>query len=1124
MNVEKYALLSQLLNRSRLTRRQFLTRAGAAGMALGVPPLLSGCGGSSGSGKTMDERTLFFNLSHLAAVTDTHVLNIAGKRFPLTPIADAPHVLARASQSNAFLNDANVAKQITHHVESVSLPSDAVMLAYLTSMEDPEKGTWQMNMIHLVLPQQAHQRAYAAIRAGTAGGFPHSAKRLRYGLPAATSARELMEESMLIDVSDHAQTLIGMHAELASLDPDTAAHVHGSYIASSPATRILADQLATLGPATVQQTPGRSNADGWATLVPMMNKRVQPPVPYKKSDGKLNLYRADWNSQVDLGVAYALRSIKPLVADDPALGMDVTSVTKGQPLRPNQIKGKLWSWHQGEAYRERSPFKAGAAAPTVTFNSMTTDTGLAVGMPTVTNEGATVKVTLDNVNNWFLRWLGVWLQFRQAGSNDLIPIASLPADTLEGRTGPSRMDRPFAMFVGMMPPVSVLAGIPIDPGSFAPTIKIPPGAASTEVLYGGLGLSGMKSGLVSDADMAALVKPGVAMTVLVNYVLVELFMALGATPMPETISAIVELVAEGLAIVIVDLIAEVDFNKASAGEVVQAIVTELALMIVTKGVNELIDKFIEKVLPTALTQEILDAMPVVGVIARAVADGLDMLEIAETTVEIAVSPPVYDFSLVLTRNVTLTLLPDSTAKAFPEKESNQIFYYKLSYQFDKGPSHVLTAVDLPPIGKDTQSVPIALDGLPLGGNVKVTITLYVRDASVPAGANDWCVAQASTGLLSNDASLAPALTLTNNRIPINANTTYLHRSRTVLADDGSHRWQNDGNSPPYLPPPGDQQPGLGALRNITLREMTVRNAGYVGYSWQAFSSGVPGCGADQGQYDYLANVNTDPANAQQGYASSPCGLQSGAQLSYSLLSDDNLNLYLDPAQLYLRPIQLGSSPSFAGTGLAFGQLNVESSALLLHPAGHAVSINQEHHVLETLRLPGKALDEATAARTYRARVHAGRGSRPGLMNKPVAAVVSSDGVILVLEASDTNNRIQAFDLAGNPVSYFKGQTTPWFFYLKSTRNAIYLDIAIEFGGYIYVLSRDDAGVHRLDIYASGQQDTDPICTTFNFNASAIAVDYSRTLYALNYQALTLPGGALPALTEPSISRWSPPAP
>lgn len=1124
MNTEKYARLSQLLNSSRLTRRQFLTRAGAAGMALGLQPVLSGCGGSSNSARTMEERTLFFNLSHLGSKPDTHVLHIAGKRFTLSPIADAPHVLARASQTNAFLNDANVARQITHHVESVALPADVVMLAYLTSMEDPEKGTWQMNMVHLVLPPQAHQRAYAAIAAGASGAVPHSAKRMRYGLPAAGSARELIEESMLIDVSDHAQTLIGMHAELASLDPDTAAHVHGSYIAPSPATFILANQLASLGPATVQQTAGQANQSGWATLVPMMNNRVQPPVPFRKSDGKLNLYRPDWNSRVDMGVAYALRSIKPLVANDPALGIDVTSVTKGQPLQPEKTRGKLWRWHQGEAYRERSPVTKGEAAPTLTINSITTETGLAVGRPTVSNEGGTVKVTLDNVNNWYLRWLGVWLQFRSADNNKLIPIADLPPDTLQGRTGPSPMDRPYAMFAGMMPPVSVLAGIPIDPGSFAPTIRIPSSAASTEVIYGGLGLSGVKSGIVNDADLAALIRPGVVMTVLVNYVLVTLFMGLGATPTGDIISEIAELVAEGLVIVLIDLVTGVDFNNASPGEIIQAIVTELALMIVTKGVNELIDKLIEKVAPSASAQELADSMPLIGVIARAVADALDFLEITETTAEIAVSPPVYSFSMVLTRNVTVTLLPDAISKAFPTKEDNQTFYYKLSYQFDNGPSHVLTAVDLPAIGNGTASLAIALDGIPLGGKVNVAIAIYTRNASTPVGQSDWCAAQASSGLQANDASLAPVLTLTNNKIAINAGTTYLHRRRTVLAGDGSHRWQSDSNVPPYLPPPGDQQPGLGALRNITVREMTVRNAGYVGYAWQAFSNGVPGCGTDQGQYDYLANLNTDSANAQQGYANSPCGLQSGAQLSYSLLSDDNVNLYLDPAQLYLRPIQLGSSPSFAGTGLAFGQLNAAPTALLLHPAGHVVSINQEHHILETLRLPFAAVDEATAAVRHRARVHAGLGSRPGLMNKPVAAVVSGDGVILVLEASDTNNRIQAFDLGGNAVPYFKGQTEPWFLRLKTPAGTIYLDIAVEFGGYIYVLSRDDAGIHRLDIYASQQRGTDPICTTFNFNAAAIAVDYARTLYALNYQALTLPGGALPALTEPSISQWSPPLP
>src|SRR4051794_15570757 len=103
MNMEKYALLSQLLNSSRLTRRQFLAR-GAAGMALGLPPFLSGCGGPSQHGGNITQRTLFFNLSHLGSAAHGHVLNIAGKRFPLTPVADAPHVLALASQTNAFLN------------------------------------------------------------------------------------------------------------------------------------------------------------------------------------------------------------------------------------------------------------------------------------------------------------------------------------------------------------------------------------------------------------------------------------------------------------------------------------------------------------------------------------------------------------------------------------------------------------------------------------------------------------------------------------------------------------------------------------------------------------------------------------------------------------------------------------------------------------------------------------------------------------------------------------------------------------------------------------------------------------------------------------------------------------
>jgi hypothetical protein len=178
-----------------------------------------------------------------------------------------------------------------------------------------------------------------------------------------------------------------------------------------------------------------------------------------------------------------------------------------------------------------------------------------------------------------------------------------------------------------------------------------------------------------------------------------------------------------------------------------------------------------------------------------------------------------------------------------------------------------------------------------------------------------------------------------------------------------------------------------------------------------------------------------------------------------------------------------------------------------------------------LRMPRTAVDEAAASRLHLARTYAGTGSRPGLMRSPVAAAVSSDGVILVLEGSDGNNRIQAFDTGGNAVPYFKKQPRPHFLQLPASSNALYLDLAVEYSGYLYVLSRGDNDVHRLDIYHAEQAATTPICSTTGINAARLAVDFWRSVYTLNYEVLRLPDGSIPAaLTEPSISLWLPPAP
>ena len=85
----------------------------------------------------------------------------------------------------------------------------------------------------------------------------------------------------------------------------------------------------------------------------------------------------------------------------------------------------------------------------------------------------------------------------------------------------------------------------------------------------------------------------------------------------------------------------------------------------------------------------------------------------------------------------------------------------------------------------------------------------------------------------------------------------------------------------------------------------------------------------------------------------------------------------------------------------------------------------------------------------------------------------------------------------------------------------YLDLAVEYGGLIYLLAAQ-GGTYRLDIYSPGQTGTEPLCSTLGFNAAKIAVDFWRNVYALNYEVIpTPPNTPPPGFTEPSISLWVP---
>lgn len=1106
-----------------ITRREFLSRVAVAGMAMGLPPLLSSCGGNSASGAAppaTESRLLFFNLSNSRHIATEHHLNIAGQRFRLTPVAEAPDVLRQARQDNGFLRSV-AENSITHHVEA-SLPANAVALGYVSCLENPAAGTWAMSSLYMSLPQSAHDAAAARML----GRLRHSAKRRFYGQPAALSAADLRDEAMLVDSHDHAYAMIGAHAELLSLDPESAAYIHARHIGPDQSTVQLAAILQERGMATVEQTPGRHNPAGWATLRPLLNTSTNPssPSPYRKTDGKLNIYIPDWHPDIDTGVARAVMAVHPLVRDDETLGLDVTPVTGGRTRSAEAARGRIWSRRDGIGHVERkSAVAAEPADPSVamTFTTATPELGLYVTQPGIEGSGNALSISLDNVANWYLRWLGVWVRFYGTDpSAGPIPANQLAADTLSTFQGahPSASDTATALFVGILPQVETIAGIPFAPGVFEAVIKKPAQAASMEVLYGGLGRAG------SLDDPESLHLPGETATIFCNYFITGIFLAAGATGLEDTARKFFEFCIKGIVeelIVIRTAIA--NHQDVSPEELVLA----FCKTVFTAAAGTLLEKLVEFILEKAAAATIIDNLPAIGTIARAVSVTIDAAELVETSIEIALSPPIYRFNLVLTHTLSTMIQPQKPGNGpgiFPITAAGETLYYKVSYLFDDGTPHLLEPVDIP--GGSATPIPVALSGIPLGGRVNIVVGFYIRKAGTPAGQNDWCAAQGSTGLVDNNLDTAPDIQVQNIRKPIQASTVYIHTGKTVLDAGGRHAWLPDPDgrhSPAYLPPTGDQYPSLGGLRDITIRQDR-----YVGYAWQSYSGDRKGCASNAlGQYDYAANVGAYPGSAGQGYASTGCGLASGSALSYSLLSDDAANVYLDPDKLYLRPVSLGAAPAFPtpAAGLALGQLNLASSGLLLHPCGQIISINNEFGKLEMLRMPPKAVDEATAKRLHLARTYAGAGSRPGLMRSPVAAAVSSDGVILVLEGSDGNNRIQAFDTGGNSVPYFKKQPRPYFLQLPTSSNALYLDLAVEYSGYLYVLSSGDNDVHRLDIYHAQQAGAAPICSTVGINAARLAVDFWRSVYTLNYEILRLPDGSIPqTLTEPSISIWVPPAP
>ncbi|MEJ7685962.1 MAG: hypothetical protein WKG52_02575 [Variovorax sp.] len=1138
-----------------LNRRGFITQGAGLGLALGLPPLLQGCGGGGADGNVpaagtaggtpsggKHAATLFFNLSHDDHAGKTYDLTGGGQRLTLTSVADEPGVLHLARQSNAFLR-AVADHQITHHVAGALFANDSVTLCYVStdlppSGTNPVGGTWSMSSVQLYIPPAGAKRAYAAARQLTPEGpLQLSARRKRYGVGPAQTEQDLRDERALLDTASQAATLVGFQPDLMAVEPGAAHTIHSNHVDVDINVYNLGQVLTEpkYGAALPQQAPGQPNAQGWGTLTPVLGDDDQPLRNKAGQHAGRIQYLPSLHPDLRSLAKAGSFATTPGVKDDTMLGTDTTGYAPGDPL-DLRLLGSMWLRHDGLTRIDQSPGQPSATAAAVKMVLKQQNGQVAFGVQAnATASGSTARVTLS-LTNWFLEFRGVWLQFLNA-QGDVLNLTAIPeyksGSIVAGHdhTG----DTDTAMFISVIGPAFTVLAIPVAAGTFQAAFNVPASAHTVRVLSSTMSFQGGNL-------YPATVVPGAVMTGIVNYGITMMLCALGAgTLIPAMYKAVIIPVAQALALELVKILSDaINGGKSLDDQISTAAYWEaqgllLAKVLVTREASATVKSLVEWVVAEATAGAVEDSIPVVGQILQAISIAVGVASVLETGVAMALAPWTYVDDLVFTHDLNVTLLKDVNDATFPSSATR----YTVTAMFDNGTPYV-QSFKLPPLVPATLP-PVGFGAVPLGGLVNVSVA-FVQESTSP-GTPDIMLGKGSTGPIANDVGAAPSLTIQEMRHPIDAATVYAHRQKTQLDPTARHVW-GAGAAPTVRTDAACGGAGTAcAYRSISVRQGTGPSVpGYVGYAWEAQNTDpniAPSCvGGLTGQLDQVANLNTDGTtnggrDAQLGYANGACGIGGhGVRVAYSLLSHGSLNFYLDttlPSAPMLRQVVLEPQPSFAGplSGQAWGALNHACDALLLHPAGYVVSINKTLHTLETLRIPRAGMADADARLQLLAHVKSGKGSRPGLMNTPVAAAVSADGVILVLESG--NNRIQAFDLGGNPVRHFPGQngaaTSPYSLSLGGTdpqQGWDYLDLAVEYTGYLYVLAYNRITLaSRLDIYHPQQTGNQPISTTPNVNAARLTVDFWRNVYTLNYELLQLPGGAAPGLTEPSISLWTP---
>jgi hypothetical protein len=1121
--IEQFQSIVDVMS-SHVTRRDVLKAGAASAVIAALPSSAWAMGFESwrkrGEKKRTGEwRTFVFDFSWCDTGNHDVVLVAGVDRHKLK--RTSPGKLKRLRKKYPVLNwlPSHV---MTHHID-LEMPSDSVQWCYVKrSVRGAKDGRWDQLMMFIHHPISALRAAAKKEKEllGYAENPKVANKWRKYGLTGRDVA-ELNDPEALDsfkDSCDTACTMISGHPEMLSMGANSSAYIQNTITSQNSGT--LGEFIAFQGPAEPQanwvdcNTEFEANPTGYATLVPVCDPDTGEQA--RNTSGDLQYmpeYSDTTNGSLNSdGIMPSLATAK----QDTTLGGNITSTPEG-------TAGLIWRTQDGvtTSVQDDSTLQADRLSYiTKDFSPGHGYSATVTSVDDAPSESSLEAVVTIDVQNWFVRYLGLYVRYLDGEGKIITPddiTSEIGVDTLNTYFpfNGFGLSTPSEMYLDLLFPEFEIFGIPTSETKKTLQIPVPKSASSFVLLASGMGATSQASNPFASSAMFGQTMTGV-LSMGLPFFFLTLAAASAVAPFtksltsPSNLRTFLPLIVTGFEDAFITT--QLD-NPSSFKGLGVKVGTALGAKAI-KPFMTFIAGFIEE---AETEQAVLDAIPFVGAAYSAIVAAGTLAQLAQTAVEVIISPSTYAFEVLLTHDIEVTVRPNLSPPpdGDPDGWPATATHFDVTALFDGGtPTTISTTLSLT---TNTDPVTITFQDVPLGGQVAMSVGVYSD--------NDFLVGTANSQTVSNEENVSFDITFKEVLLPLTETTVYSHKEVIELDSAGNHIWVATTTPPTQAPKGCSPSNGqLCALNGITINTA----AAGLGQSFQSYNDAVPTCTnvSSFSNGHQFSNISS-AADPQSEFIFSGCTFSGSPRLVYDLMSRPDNNFYLDTAstgpnyQGVIRQVRLdkNNNPGFDGpdSNLAWGKLQHPSSSLLLHPGGKIVSIANTKNKFEVIDLPDTAMSDAAAPFSH---TYSAQGLRPGLMDGPVHAALDPDGTILVLEAG--NKRIQAFDLNGNSAPIFPNNA--YFVPLKDQPVKQYLDFAIEFKGYMFVLSIVDnfgSDEFTLDIYTP---DGVWLSSTTGFKAQRLAVNYWRDVFTQNSQVLTLPSGAVPARTEPSISHWIPSTP